>query len=112
MAFIFLLSAQTATESSGLSLHISKCVAEKAVDILPYEYTSGGSVHDIALLIQPIIRKVAHFVEFAILGVLLLLWARCWAFRRAGLLAIGLGARYAGGLVTSVMGPGERWTVE
>ena len=43
MAFIFLLSAQTATESSGLSLHISKCVAEKAVDILPYEYTSGGS---------------------------------------------------------------------
>ncbi len=112
MAFIFLLSAQTATESSGLSLHISKCVAEKAVDILPYEYTSGGSVHDIALLIQPIIRKVAHFVEFAILGVLLLLWARCWAFRRAGLLAIGLGALYAGGWVTSVMGPGERWTVE
>lgn len=110
MAFIFLLSAQTATESSGLSLHISKCVAEKAVDILPYEYTSGVSVHDIALLIQPIIRKVAHFVEFAILGVLLFLWARCWAFRRAGLLAIGLGALYAGGM--SYISYGSRGEVD
>ena len=113
MAFIFLLSAQTATESSSLSLHISKCVAEKAVDILPYEYTSGVSVHDIALLIQPIIRKVAHFVEFAILGVLLFLWARCWAFRRAGLLAIGLGALYAGGDELHqfwVQGRGGQWS--
>lgn len=96
MAIIFALSAQPAAESSGLSLHISEYMAEKAVDILPHEYTSGVSVHAIALLIQPMLRKVAHVVEFALLGALLFLWARCWAFRRAALLAVGIGCLYAG----------------
>ena len=41
MAFIFLLSAQTATESSGLSLHISKCVAEKQLIFCPMSTLRG-----------------------------------------------------------------------
>lgn len=73
MALIFAFSAQPAAESSGLSLHISEYMAEKAVHILPHEYTAGFSVPALALLIQPMLRKVAHFVEFAVFGALLFL---------------------------------------
>ena len=70
MALIFFFSAQTQTESSQTSGHL-----EKVVIAVLERYFNGQIADQEALLnqVSHIVRKLAHFTEFAVLGFFLML---------------------------------------
>ena len=68
MAFIFIMSAQTAKESSGISGGIvSKLIA---VFFKDFDALTSLKQAEIINIITLIVRKTAHFLEYFILGVL------------------------------------------
>ncbi len=79
---IFSLSGQNGTESSGLS--------RKVVELFTKD-------QDIVDLVEPYIRKVAHFSEYGLGGILfaLLLSTYKWKDRKIMIISIALGIWYA-----------------
>lgn len=79
---IFGLSGQSGTESSGLS--------RKVVEL----FTKNEEIID---MVEPYIRKVAHFSEYGLGGILftLLLDTYNWKDRKTMFIAIALGIWYA-----------------
>ena len=93
MAVIFGFSADTAEESSGLSMKIARLLAGlfmKGFRDLPLE-----DQERVASSMQFLIRKGAHMSEYALLGVLLVLTLTAWGFGRRILAALGSGVFYA-----------------
>lgn len=77
MLVIFGFSAQSGTESSGMSAIISKPLTG-----LVMRFTGdSASEEDIFLKVDLAVRKTAHFTEYTILGGLLMLLFRCLRMR-------------------------------
>lgn len=77
MLVIFGFSAQSGTESSGMSAIISKPLTG-----LVMRFTGdSASEEDIFLQADLAVRKTAHFTEYTILGGLLMLLFRCLRMR-------------------------------
>lgn len=67
--FIFSMSARPASQSDEISLETTKTAVGIWTFLLPFFHGSEETVQQLALVLNPLMRKVAHFVEFATLGV-------------------------------------------
>ncbi len=74
IAFIFSNSLQTATESSKQSGSVVEVVQDVAEVVAPESQIAKGEVSALETL-HRVIRKMAHFLEFALLGALF-----CWTY--------------------------------
>lgn len=78
--FIFCMSAQTGSESSGMS---SPFAVKAASIVVPgYEKMTDDEQQAAASEIEVIIRKTAHFTEYAILGFLIYLVVQMYVSKR------------------------------
>ena len=84
MGMIFFLSSQSASQSSQLSETLSQWIITVLNPFFPHIVPS-----DMMHLLHPLIRKVAHFAEYALLGFLLLLYWRI-TLNRKHMRALGL----------------------
>lgn len=94
MLIIFLLSAQNGTQSSGTSGYVGRFV----LSIVEPEFEQLSKAEQDILVdsFQHIIRKTAHFLEYAALGFFLMLHIRARGISRMGWLwALGIGVLYA-----------------
>lgn len=66
--FIFYMSSRPAGQSDEISLETTK-TAVGIWSLLPFFDWSAESMQELAYMLNPIMRKVAHFVEFAMLGI-------------------------------------------
>ena len=91
-AFIFYMSDRPADESGAMSMGIVQGI----VRLIVPSFDAMDADAQLALMksIEHIIRKLAHFSEYALLGVLSVNLARCIA-RGRGLLPDGCGGRRA-----------------
>ena len=70
MAVIFLFSAKTADASEQMSMGVTQWIS-KLVGISPAEAGGfGNSLYDMLSVMDHYVRKTAHFLEYALLGVL------------------------------------------
>lgn len=69
LVVIFYLSAQPAADSSNLSKKVTKVIIEKAGPIIPLDSEVSTTENLIAKL-EPSIRKLGHFSEYFVLGLL------------------------------------------
>lgn len=79
-SMIFSFSAQDGEQSSGLSMY----VAEKGVELINALTDSNwteGYMLEMAENVETPIRKLAHFSEYAVMGVLVYSFLRPWAKR-------------------------------
>lgn len=79
-SMIFSFSAQDGEQSSGLSMY----VAEKGVELVNALTNSNwteGYMTEMAEKVETPIRKLAHFTEYAVMGVLVYSFLRPWAQR-------------------------------
>lgn len=90
MLVIFGFSAQSGTESSGLSAVLSKPLTRLVMRFVD----DSSSEAEVYLQVDLVVRKVAHFTEYAILGTLLTLLFRCIRVRKL-YLPVLIGALYA-----------------
>lgn len=95
MGLIFLMSAQTGTESGGLSDGI--CRAIGSIFVKGFEEWSAVRQAEFVASISFYIRKLAHMTEYAILGIL---WAEAlhaWGIQmgRTALFSIIIAVLYA-----------------
>ncbi len=83
MAFIFYMSARPAVESSNMSEGIGTWVAR----LLRPDYRDVPEEEWAAYVdvIHSVVRKVAHFTEYALLGILLAVDSWLWSKRRSKL---------------------------
>lgn len=79
---IFGFSAQNGVESGSISLEVSKRLVEIANTVFSKEWSSVFRLEQ-ALSIQWVVRKLAHFTEYAILGGL---WGALLHEKKRGLL--------------------------
>lgn len=95
MAMIFLFSCQSGEASDRMSGVLSTPLLRF---VLPEAETLPPEAREAAYAVmQFMIRKLAHFCEYALLGCLLRLTAECWfPGRRTGPAAFLTGALYAG----------------
>ncbi len=75
--FIFFMSSRPAVQSDEISLETTK-TAVGIWSLLPFFNWSAESMQELAYVLNPIMRKVAHFVEFAVLGMSAFMWMRGW----------------------------------
>ena len=97
MGFIFLMSAQTGETSAELSGSITETI----VSIITPDYDSLSESEQMALVDgwHTVVRKTAHFCEYAVLGVLLFysfLYSSL-SMRYAALFAVLVAVLYAAG---------------
>lgn len=71
MVLIFGFSAENAQKSSGLSMRVSEKVVEIG-EVLQGQQMNAGNKFDAVEKIEGLIRKTAHFTEYAVLAVLVL----------------------------------------
>lgn len=91
---IFLFSTQSGTESSGTSGRIVKIVLE--VSMPQFSALSVAEQSAWIEQLQFVIRKLAHFSEYAMLGFFLMLHIRvAWKVSKEWLWTLGLGVFYA-----------------
>lgn len=90
---IFCFSAQNGAASGQLSGGIT----EKVVEVVEPDYASLPEPEQQTLFdaVQFVVRKSAHFSEYALLGFLLRLLCASYALRRGGLVAWLCGTGYA-----------------
>lgn len=90
---IFWFSAQSGAASSQLSGGIT----EKVVEVVEPDYASLPEPEQQTLFdaVQFVVRKSAHFSEYALLGFLLRLLCASYALRRGGLVSWLCGTGYA-----------------
>lgn len=93
MGVIFFMSAQPSVESEETSSYVAEIV------YVLYDLFLSGTVHlsrtdFIELYLQPI-RKLAHFTEFAILGILLYINIREYTDKRNFIYALSAAVLYA-----------------
>lgn len=90
MLLIFGFSAQSGTESSGMSSILSKPLTGLVMRFMD----EAASEEAVYLQVDLAVRKTAHFTEYAVLGGLLTLLFRCLRVRGIGLPVL-CGALYA-----------------
>jgi len=66
--FIFYMSSRPAVQSDEISLETTK-TAVGIWSLLPFFNWSAESMQELAYIMNPIMRKMAHFIEFAVLGI-------------------------------------------
>ena len=95
MAIIFSFSAQPADESEQMSLSVGHVAGLLFAD--GYEDWPQERQDAFAERIDHVVRKAAHFTEYAVLGVLLALMYRAYGHKgkRLFLLSAGTGSLYA-----------------
>lgn len=95
MAIIFSFSAQPADESEQMSLSVGHVAGLFFAD--GYEDWPQERQDAFAERIDHVVRKAAHFTEYAVLGVLLALMYRAYGHKgkRLFLLSAGTGSLYA-----------------
>lgn len=81
MVFIFMLSQQSATVSSETSGNIIKKIAELVNR--DFNTFSPSEKHDIIASWQSVVRKAAHFSEYAVLGFLVVNALRTYNLKKA-----------------------------
>ena len=85
LAFIFGNSAATGEESSSVSLKVTESTQDCFEVIAPESFIATAEGEDFDLL-HSVIRKIAHFSEFALLGVCLTLCYLSYSREKVGLL--------------------------
>lgn len=93
-AMIFSFSAQSGEESGKLSGHISEPVVR--IIYRDYDRLSADEQSRIMQVVQHIVRKTAHFSEYALLGFFLCLLFRQCGCRQSGVWTWVAGTLYAG----------------
>ena len=93
MGVIFYFSAMTALESSKVSGRVTKV----AVQLTYPEYTALPKPQQTGVyqLMQHLVRKSAHFGEYALLGALITLFLSTFSLRFRGLIALAACVLYA-----------------
>ena len=90
MAVIFLFSAKTADASEQMSMGVTQWIS-KLVGISPAEAGGfGNSLYDMLSVMDHYVRKTAHFLEYALLGVLVCLALGIDVKKKAHLLGAAL----------------------
>ncbi len=96
MILIFAFSMEPATQSDATS----GWIAERTADLVRPEWRTYPPVERKSFYdsVQHVIRKCAHFTEFALLGLSLRLCLESWMGKRAGLIPLSWagGTLYAG----------------
>ena len=92
MTVIFSFSAQTGTESGGLSAIISKPLTD--LILLVTGDIPGEREEALFLLVDGIVRMFAHFTEYTVLGMLITAVLRAFGVKRAWISFL-LGIGYA-----------------
>ena len=95
MAMIFVMSSADALHSAGMSHSFDRTVA-KAIH-RDFDSWDAERQNEYILKIDHPVRKIAHFTEFAVLGVLLFATCSVWGLGllRSLLLSLPLGVVYA-----------------
>lgn len=81
MILIFGFSAENAQKSSGLSMRVSEKVVEIG-EVLQGQQMNAGNKFDAVEKIEGLVRKTAHFTEYAVLAVLVFIAGYVSAGRR------------------------------
>ncbi|MBP1924275.1 VanZ family protein [Sedimentibacter acidaminivorans] len=71
MILIFSLSAQPASQSNGLSKDITKIVINTVGKVVPIDIEIS-TVTNLGAKLNHIVRKLGHFIEYLVLGVLVI----------------------------------------
>ncbi len=71
MLLIFSLSAQPASQSNGLSKDVTKIIIDTISRVVPLDIEIS-TVADKGIQLNHIVRKLGHFIEYLILGVLVM----------------------------------------
>lgn len=95
-AVIFGFSAQTGEESGGLSHMVSKGLVQLA-DFFSTKEWMEWEIDSKAAMIDLLVRKAAHFSEYAILGVLEYGLAVLWLKKGAGRIVLTAGILFLSG---------------
>lgn len=95
MALIFCMSSADSGKSSGMSRAVDRAVAR--VIHSGFDELDPGLQEEIIMKIDRPVRKVAHFTEYAVLGVLLFTTCSLWGAGagRSFLLSFPAGVAYA-----------------
>ena len=93
MSVIFGFSADTAEESSGLSMQAARFLA--GLFIKDFRTLPPEERDRIAAGMQFFVRKGAHMTEYAVLGILLFLTLTLWGIRHIVRTALSAGILYA-----------------
>ncbi len=71
MLLIYSLSAQPSSQSNGLSKEITKIIVDTIGRIVPIDI-EVSTVNDLGTQLNHIVRKLGHFIEYMILGILVM----------------------------------------
>lgn len=93
MVMIFCFSAQDGEASTDTSDRVIKPIVEAVARRNPS--MTADMLESLYQLLQTIIRKGAHFTEFALLGITLRLLGESYGWQRRGWIAWGAGTLYA-----------------
>lgn len=93
MVMIFCFSAQDGEASTGTSDKVVKPIVATVARRNPS--MTSAMLEELYLLLQAIVRKGAHFMEFTLLGITLRLLGESYGWRRRGWIAWGVGTLYA-----------------
>lgn len=93
MAMIFCFSAQDGNASTGTSDQVVKPIIAAIAQRNPS--ITSAMKENLYQLLQTIVRKSAHFLEFALLGITLRLLSESYDWQRGGWIAWGVGTLYA-----------------
>ena len=94
MLLIFLFSAQGGEESMETSGKLAVPIANTIAQVKGIP-RSGHSYRQLLDTVQMVVRKSAHFSEYAILGILCVLMLMSYQVRRYGLLSAVISGMYA-----------------